>query len=160
MEVYHASEHCFDEFSSDPSHKEVGHHFSPHRDLCLSLVDTEQNHHVYQVEIPDGPYWEMFDVVDWNKADDFVDSFRRSCDLGNDHREFEKIWDAAGKEAGNQGKQSAILSVLEELGYAGISYHNEHERGIGGAESYMVFSEENIELLDREDVRGEMEVDI
>lgn len=153
MEVYHASVHSFDEFGSSPEHKELGHHFSPHRDLCLTLIDTSENHHVYQSEIPEGPYWEMFDIANWENTEEFIESFQRSLELNNKEKDYHSLVEATASVS-PQEKQAILVKVLQKKGYVGISYHNEHERGRQGSESYLVFSEDDIELLEREDIPG------
>lgn len=156
MESFHASEHCFEEFDSDPSSKELGHHFSPHKDLCLSLINVENPHYLYEVEIPDGPYWEMFDIANWNNSEDFKRTLEQSITLNDD-----KLLHSQLIKAMEDNKDPLkITDALQKAGYVGISYFNEHETGLDGRESYLVFSEEDIEVVDRKDIVGEIGVDM
>lgn len=156
MESFHASESCFEEFDSNPSSKELGHHFSPHKDLCLSLVNTENPHYLYEVNIPEGPYWEMFDISNWNNSEDFSRSLQASNELNTDKALFKEISLAM---AVNQNPLS-VTALLQKAGYVGISYFNEHEVGRGGRDSFLVFSEDDIEVLDRKDIVGRPELDL
>lgn len=155
MECFHASHQCFDEFDTSRQSKEVGHHFSPDRQLCLSLVDTAKTHYLYQVELPDGPYWEMYDIANWNNCADFMDSLRRSIELNHGAGQkqlHQKIMQAANSSPSDP--QLGVVKLLQEEGFVGISYFNEHEHGRTGQESYMIFSEEDITILEREDIVG------
>jgi len=156
MESFHASENCFEEFDPNPNSKELGHHFSPHKDLCLSLINTENLHYLYEVEIPEGPYWEMFDIANWTEPEDFASSLYQSTVLNGDQKLHQQLMEAIKVRKDPQD----VVEVLQKAGYVGISYFNEHEVGKSGRESYLVFSEEDIEVLDRKDIPGQAGIDI
>ena len=155
MEVYHASNQEFEEFSCD--HKELGHHFAPDKKLCLDLVTENDNHFIYVAEIPDSGYWEMEDCPDWTQTENFLEKFMTSIEYNRANpslvREIESLLTKMPTKMSTDD-QATIANVFDKHGLAGIKYYNEHEKGLGNQDSYLIFLEENIELVDRLDIYG------